>query len=156
MIWYKTSLVTPNVRCVPRHAHHRSFWRRICVCALVYLCLCMRVCVLLFPLAAPLFHKFRRQLCVCLCVCVLFAVTRHLGTARHSLCVCVYLYDSVIVSFSLLLVIGVSLPLFCNFIRTCGCVLVRVHAGARVCRNRVPIHSDILIFILTWCKLLRH
>ena len=58
---------------------------------------------------------------------------------KFCICVYVYLHDCVILSFLLLLVIGIGLPLFCNFGRTflciCAhrCVCVHARTGAWVC-----------------------
>ena len=122
----------------PRHAHRYSFggaFACACVCACVYLCVCACVSFLLtLVIAAPLSHQFWWRFCVCLGVCVVVCLCpfRCRSWTRHSYLgnfggtfVCVYLYDYVIVSF--LLVIGIGLPLYRSFGRTFVCVCARAN-----------------------------
>ena len=115
----------------PRHAHRFgggfacTFVRvRACACLSVWLCVCACVFVS-FPLTlvipAQLSHSFWQRFlyvraCVWLCIHVLFYVAPHVGTATSLilmalLYMCV-VYDCLVVSFLLLLVIGIRRPLF--------------------------------------------
>ena len=102
-----TSLLTPNVSCVPRHAHRRSFRRHncVCMCVIVYFC--------------PFFRR---------------SSSRHGYHVNFGgTFVYMYVYDFEIESLLLMRVIGVGRPLLRNFGRTFACVCARRNACTCVC-----------------------
>ena len=87
------------------------------------------------------------RMCVWLCICVLFHCRSsswhgYLGNFGGTF-VYVYLYDCVIVSFLLFLVIGITRPLFRNFSRSFVHVYARVHVFVCSCARR---HVGMCVF----------